>query len=169
MRQAFTILTLFILSALTANAKLIMIHIEKSLAQAKHIQTIVVYGYSDSTMLYGILGTKDTLTIVSNISKTSEQFRLTLIDKKVIKKTDLSGKWPETGDTVLVLINDRNKVELFAKKIKDRFRFWDPNSIPFANSFFQLKKEPPFYLLKTASLNSTQGQTINIGFVGMVA
>ena len=144
MRLQTTILTLLVLTSVTVNAKTYLIDIKEKLNQASHIKTIVVYGYRDSVMLYGTIGQSDTLTLGCRLRKKSEEFRLSLIEKKAIKNSDLAGKWPDPGDKVLVVINSAGRVELFAKRLNNKYRFWDPTSIPFGNSVFLIPKEPEY-------------------------
>lgn len=147
MKKLATICILTVLTTLTAHAKLRIIDIKETLDTAKSIKTVVVYGYSDSTMFYGMLNSSDTLEIDSKLRAGSEDFRRDLISTGMKKESDLQGKWPEVGDTVLLVINAKNRVALFAHTIKDHYRFWDPNSIPFANSVFVIKKLGPFFPL----------------------
>ncbi len=49
---------------------------------------------------------------------------------------EFGGKWPSVGQNVLMVIDSANLLNLLAFRVKNDYRFWDPNSIPFANSIF---------------------------------
>jgi hypothetical protein len=151
MKRLLSILTIILLTSLTVNAKVILIDIKKTLKEAKTIKTIIVIAYKDSTMFYRFQNSNDTLSISCKTKKSSEVFRQTLIDKNFMLKTDLAGKWPSIGQKVLIVINKNNKVALFATKTGDDYRFWDPNSIPFANSIFSIPKERPYKPLENCN------------------
>jgi hypothetical protein len=138
------ILSILLLTSLTVSAKVRVINVKKTLQEAKTIKTIIIIGYKESLLLYRFVNSEDTLSISCDTKRISEPFRLTLIEKNVILSTDLSGKWPDIGQEVLIVINSNNRVSLFAIKKGDDYRFWDPNSIPFANSVFLIPMERPY-------------------------
>lgn len=144
MMRLLSIVTFTFVTSFVSNAKVIVIDIKKTLQDAKTIKTIIVLGYKDSTMFYRFANSKDTLSINCKSKQFSEPFRQTLIEKKVILKTDLAGKWPAVGQKIIVVINKCNRVSLFATKIGEDYRFWDPNSVAFANSIFSIPKERPY-------------------------
>lgn len=144
MKRVFSTLTIVLLTSLTVNAKVIFIDIEKTLREAEKIKIIFVIAYNDSTMFYKFQNSNDTLSISCETKKTSEPFRQTLIDKKVMFETDLAGKWPSVGQKVLIVISKNNNVILFATKTGDDYRFWNPNSVPLANSIFLIPKVNPY-------------------------
>jgi hypothetical protein len=125
------------------------IDIQKVLNSAKNIQNIIVFDYNDSIMFYGIKNKIDTLKINCKIRKDSEKYRFGLIEKNRIEKTNLAGKWPDIGQEVLIVIDQNNKVSLFATKLKNDnvYRFWDPNSNQFSTSIFSIIMERPYLRL----------------------
>jgi hypothetical protein len=144
-----TSLVLFILTSLFSYGKVRDIYINRSLNEAKHIQTVVIHGYTDSLLLCSPVGAGDTLKVEALLRwrEITESFRKNLIEKKWMEPDDLAGKWPGKGDTVLIVINERDRVEVFARKIANKYRFWDPNNAPFTNSVFFIPKQKPFYQL----------------------
>jgi hypothetical protein len=141
-KVAITFLTF--LTSFNSRKKVGFIYIKRELEIAKVIQTITVYNYTDSTMLYGLGNSNDTLTIKSKRGKflnLSEAGKITL--GKDWKK-ELGGNWQSIGQNVLMVIDTTNSVRLFAFRVDNDYRFWDPNSIPFANSVFFFPKEKPF-------------------------
>jgi len=160
MKRLISIVIFILLTSLTVNAKVIVIDIKQYLQDAKTIRTIIVLAYKDSTMFYRFQNSKDTLSISCRTKQYSEPFRKTLIDKKVMLKTDLAGKWPTIGQKILIVINKNNRVSLFAIKIGDDYRFWDPNSVPFANSIFSIPKERPYKPLENCK-NSGRSENAN--------
>ncbi len=141
MKHIIIILALVFTTSLTVSAKLTIIYIDQALKEAKAIRSIIIIGYTDSLMLYRLKNSKDTLKINCQVKDFSEPSRLLLIEKHVINENDLAGKWPKVGANVLLVINSRNRVSLFATLEGLNYRFWDPNSIPFANSIFYILKE----------------------------
>ena len=151
MKRLLSIFTIFLLTSLTVNAKVILIDIKKTLQEARTIKIIIVLAYKDSTMFYRFQNSKDTLSISCKTKQYSEPFRKSLIDKKLMLQTELAGKWPSVGQKILIVINKNNKVALFATKTGDDYRFWDPNSVPFANSIFSIPKERPYKPLENCN------------------
>jgi hypothetical protein len=150
MKRLISIVTFILLISLTVKAKVIVID-KQYLQDAKTIRTIIVLPYKDSTMFYRLQNSKDTLSISCRTKQYSEPFRQTLIKNKGMLKTDLAGKWPTVGQKVLIVINKNNRVSLFATKTGDDYRFWDPNSVPFANSIFSIPKERPYKPLENCN------------------
>ncbi len=138
------ILTLVLISTYNAQAKVRLIHIDQSLNRAKSIKKIFIIGYNDSMMLYKLLNSNDTLRIYCQTKKESESFREILMVRKLITKTDLTGKWPNIGQQVLIVVDSINEVSLFAIKSGNNYRFWDPSSTPYSNSVFIIPKEKPY-------------------------
>jgi len=161
MKRFISTSILIMLASLTVNGKVITINIRAYLQEAKTIRTIIIIAYKDSTMLYRYQDSKDTVSISCRAKQYSEPFRQTLINKKVMLKTDLAGKWPKPGQKVLIVINKTDNVSLFAIKTGDDYRFWDPNSLPFANSVFSIPKERPYKPLNTCN---NPGSNENTGF-----
>ena len=159
MIKKLSLTLIFGLTFVAVNAKVRSIDIKKTLDSAKVIQMITIFEYTDSLLYYGYVGSSDTLSISCINRKSTESFRLDLIKKGAIKRTNLAGKWPAAGDTTLIVINKNNQVELFANLKNDRYRFWDPNSMPFVNSVFWIRKERPFVQLEEcqSDLNTIGG------------
>ena len=155
MRQLVLILTLALFTTLAIKANTRMIDIKETLDEAKTIRNIIIYRYSDLIMYYGYLNEIDTLEIDCKIRAISESSRLDLISKVAMKQTDLAGKWPEIGDTVLIVISTDDRATLFATKNRNRYRFWDPNSTPWSNSAFSIIKQRPFIPLSDCKDHGT--------------
>jgi len=118
------------------------VYIQKELEKAAMIRTVIVYGYTDTTMLYGKPGTHDTFSVRS---RTRVDFSKT--DTIGILSKTMAGKWPMKDQQVLLVADSLNKVALLAVKVKEVYRFWDPNSIPFANSIIIFEKKKGFHPL----------------------
>lgn len=139
-----SIILLSFLASFNSRKKVSFIYIKQELDIAKVIQTITVYNYTDSTMLYGIANSNDTLIIKS---KRGKFLNLSQVKKIIIgddSKQELGGNWPAIGQSVLMIVDTTSSVRLFAFRVRNDYRFWDPNSIPFANSIFFFPKEKPF-------------------------
>jgi hypothetical protein len=131
------IILLTLLAVLPLSTKTTIIYIENTMEKATTRQLITVYGYKDDMMLYGISTSKDTLKTSCIFRDDSEKNRIYLVEHKAIKPTDLAGKWPDAGEKVLFIEEERTV--LFAKIQGDIYRFWDPKSSPFANSVFSME------------------------------
>ncbi len=134
--------------AFTANAKVKFLYIKELLRNAKTIKSIIVIGYNETTMLYKFENGNDTFKISCKVKEQSEGFRIALIKGGGMLETDLAGSWPKVGQQVLIVISKVNHALLFANKEGGYYRFWDPNSIAFANSIFVFPKEKSFKPLK---------------------
>ena len=84
MRHFIYSLIILFFTTLRASAKLIVIDIRQTLAEATVIRSVVVIGYKDSMMLYRLENSKDTLRVLCKTRSFSEPFRLLLIEKKVM-------------------------------------------------------------------------------------
>jgi hypothetical protein len=62
----------------------------------------------------------------------------------ILPTKEIAGSWPSIGQNVLMVIDKTNSIKLFAFKLGNYYRFWDPNSGPFANSIFFIPKEKTF-------------------------
>ena len=169
MKQLVLILTMALLTTLTIKANTRMIDIKETLDKAKTIKSIVIYGYLDSIMYYGYLNRTDTLGIDCKIRAVSESSRLALISKRAMKQTDLAGKWPEVGDTVLIVISTDDRATLFANRNRNRYRFWDPNSTLSSNSVFSIIKQRPFIPLPDCKEHGTDDSNLWICRDGCLA
>ena len=132
------------LTSFSLKRKVSFIYIKHELNIAAAIQKIKVYGYTDSTMLYGIGNLSDTLVIRSKRGKFLNLLKTVKVVKDKHLNQELGGSWPAIGQSVLMISDTNNLVKLFAFKVDTCYRFWDPNSIPFANSIFLIPKEKNF-------------------------
>lgn len=144
MRTIVILVLLVILTSFNLGKKVSHIYIKDELHNAKFIKTIIVYNYSDSTMLYGIINSNDTLNIKSKRGRFLNLKESIKIKKEFDVSEELAGKWPDIGQNVLMVVDTTNAVRLFGLRKNNEYRFWDPNSIPYANSIFIFPKEKPF-------------------------
>ncbi len=122
-------------------AKTIPIPVDSIFNHITDITEIKVIGYvGDTIMNYIDIESQDTLKLDCKWKKYSES------SIKIMKENDstynsLEGTFPEVGETLLMLTYEYggNRI-LFARKEKEYYRFWDPKSIPFANSVFFVAK-----------------------------
>jgi hypothetical protein len=135
------LLGLTIISHSQLSAKTIPIPVDSIFNHITDISEIKVIGYvGDSIMNYIDIESQDTLKLDCKWKKYSES------SIKIIKKNDstynsLEGTFPEVGETLLMLTYKYGGSRiLFARKEKEHYRFWDPKSIPFANSVFFVAK-----------------------------
>ena len=66
---------------------------------------------------------------------------------------DYNGYWPDINDTVLVVVNDRNELSLFANKQKGIYSFWSPYSTSSIATSFDISL--PFKSYKPAEKATT--------------
>jgi hypothetical protein len=147
MRVLTTIATITVLNLLLSfslKKKVFFIYIKHELDIAKAIQTVTIYNYTDSTMSYRTAKSNKTLIIKSKRGRFLDLKKASKISVKDDLKQEFGGKWPTIGQSVLMVIDSTNSVKLFAFRVDNDYRFWDPNSIPFANSIFFIPKEKPF-------------------------
>ncbi|MCB9263336.1 MAG: hypothetical protein H6607_13265 [Flavobacteriales bacterium] len=149
MKQIRKILALFALTILAQHqivAKTIPISVDSTFAHIETITEIKVIGYTgDSIMQYVDIKNHDTLALECKWKQYGESF------SKLMKERDssynsLEGTFPEIGETVFMISYNtygRNRL-LFAKKENGFYRFWDPESIPLANSVFFISKDTKF-------------------------
>ena len=156
MKHLKIITVLICMLSFNAIGKVRMIDIRETLKLAQSIKTITVYSYQDQMMFYGEANSQDTFKIDCKTRKISEKFRYDIIVRKLIDNTILVGKWPAIGETVLMVIDKNKRATLFAQILNDRYRFWDPNSIPHANSVFNIPAMRPYILLPVCKVESTQ-------------
>lgn len=122
--------------------KTIPIPVDSIFNHIKSLSEIKVIGYvGDTLMNYIDIESQDTFQLDCKWKKYSEA------ETRIIKENDstyhsLEGTFPEVGETLFILFYEYGRNEcLFARKENQNFRFWDPNSIPFANSVFFVAKE----------------------------
>lgn len=136
-KHIITLLGLMIISHSQLSAKTIPIPVDSIFNHITDISEIKVIGYvGDSIINYIDIESGDTLKLDCKWKKYSES------SIKMIKENDstynsLEGTFPEVGETLLMLTYKYGGNRfLFARKEKGHYRFWDPKSIPFANSVF---------------------------------
>jgi hypothetical protein len=118
-------------------AKTLPIPVDSIFKHITGIFEIKVIGYDgDSIMNYIDIESQDTLILDCKWKKYSEPSIKVQKDNDS-KYTSLEGTFPEVGETLFMLtyIYGKNRT-LFARKENEQYRFWDPKSIPFANSVF---------------------------------
>lgn len=122
-------------------AKAILIPVKDVFKSLTNIEKIKIIGYAgDSIMTYINLRNRDTLNLDCNWKKYSES------SFKIMKKNDPNyssweGTFPEIGESIIMLSYEHGGSRiLFARKKNEEYRFWDPKSIPFANSVFFMTK-----------------------------
>ena len=123
-------------------AKTLPIPVEKVFETIERIRDIKVVRYiGDSVMTYIDMKNHDTLKLDCKWKKYSES------SNQILKENNPSydsweGTFPKIGETVTMVNYDYggNRI-LFARKENGSYRFWDPQSIPFANSVFFVAKE----------------------------
>jgi len=136
------LLPLLLLYGFTLSAKVRNIYIKQALSEAVAIKDIIVLGYQDSVMLYTSLHSSDTQRVFCRARNYSMYGKLPL--GLGATAADLAGRWPLQGEHVLMVVDTLNRAGLFAVIQGTAYRFWDPNSIPFANSVFYVPKEAGF-------------------------
>lgn len=87
--------------------------------------------------------------------KYSEEFCLVMKEREPDYDC-LEGTYPEVGETlIMVEHNYAGNRLLFAREVGEYYRFWDPGSIPFANTVYYITEngpgEPTRYCLEHAS------------------
>ncbi|MFM9984415.1 MAG: hypothetical protein ACKVOK_04235 [Flavobacteriales bacterium] len=138
------ILALFGLTILSQGplfAKTIPIPVDSIFKHIRGIFEIKVIGYDgDSIMNYIDSESQDTIQLDCKWKKFSESSIKTPKDNDS-KYTYLKGTFPEVGETLFMLTYEykRNGI-LFARKENEQYRFWDPKSIPFAESVYLMLK-----------------------------
>lgn len=128
-------------------SKAILIPVDEVFKSVSYVKEIKVLEYvGDTVMVYCDLKTNDTLRLECKWKKYSES-SIRIIKENNPDYSSWEGTFPKRGEVVTMLWykNGRNRV-LFARKEKENLRFWDPLSIPFANSVFYISKNSSFKL-----------------------
>ncbi|AFM04743.1 hypothetical protein Fleli_2371 [Bernardetia litoralis DSM 6794] len=123
-------------------SKTIPIPVEKVFENVKQTLDIKVIGYiGDSIMTYVNINNQDTLNLDCKLKNYSES-SIKIMKENNPNYNSWEGTFPKIGETVTMINYEYggNRV-LFARKEKGNYRFWDPMSIPFANSVFFVAKE----------------------------
>lgn len=142
MKKVLAIIGLMTLFQPESTTKTFPIPVKAIFESITDISEIKVLGYvNDSIMTYVDFRKQDTLKLNCKWKRYSES------SIKIIKENDPNynsweGTFPKTGEIVTMLTYkyDHNRI-LFARKDENFYRFWDPFSIPFANSVFFIPKE----------------------------
>jgi hypothetical protein len=160
-------------ASLSATKKFRFIYIQKELDKAKIITVVSVNKYTDSSMLcYAMNDTFNLKYSPRPVSILLPAMENTLNEEVLEKK--LAGQWPAIGQKVLLVIDSSDRIKLFAVQIKDQYRFWDPNSVPFSNSIFFYPKNSAYRSLnvclqfideKSDYLTCEDGCLVDIGVV----
>ena len=118
------------------------IPVEKVFETVKQIREIKVVGYiGDSVMTYIDIKSQDTLILNCKWKKYNES-SIKILKEKNPSYDSWEGTFPKIGESITMLNYEYggNRI-LFARKEKGSYRFWDPQSILFANSVFFVAKE----------------------------
>lgn len=126
-------------------AKAILIPVEEVFKSLTNIEEIRVIGYlGDTVMTYTNLSSQDTFQLYCNWKEYSES-SLKIIKDNHPNYNSWEGTFPEIGERILLLNYEYGGSRiLFAKKENENYRFWDPKSIPFANSVFFISKKSKY-------------------------
>lgn len=149
-------LLLFLLPSLNSFSSTRSVDIEKTIQNAESIENILVLGYTDSTMLYYSQSNQDTLSVNCPRRKMSKTTRISLINAGKRDASLLAGYWPNIGEEILLIINSDNTLELCARQIGGNYRFWDPQSTPYIETFFSVHENSNFKIL-----DSCKGAEVN--------
>lgn len=143
------LLSFLLLLSLNGIASTRSVNIEKTIQDAKSIETIVILGYTDSTMLYHSISNEDTLSINCPRRKISKTTRNILISAGKRDSSLLAGYWPIIGEEIILVINTNNALELCARRVGVNYRFWDPQSTPKIETVFSIREKSNFKLLNS--------------------
>jgi hypothetical protein len=142
----YNLLTLLLLLSLNSYSGTRSVDIEKTLQDASSIETIIVCGYTDTTMLYCAIASKDTMSISCLRRKMTKTTRDNLI-KAGKDSTSLDGYWPIAGEKIILIVNTFNTLELLARQVGENYRFWDPQSMPLLQTLFLIREKSNFKLI----------------------
>ncbi|HEX2627490.1 MAG TPA: hypothetical protein VHM26_00710 [Chitinophagaceae bacterium] len=118
--------------------KPVTIILKEKLLEASYIDYVEVTGYTDSTILfkpvdnvqgfYSLEWSQDDNGIYKPFSKDGiHSARATRFKRTKDQYPWLMGYWPEKGENVLIVVNERSEgVSLFAYKEGKDYRFWSP-------------------------------------------
>lgn len=143
------LLFISLLFLLSAGERVRMIDIAAEIKAAEVVRQVVVLEYDDSTMYCRYLNGGKPIPVYCQTRELSEQFRQELMKQDSATEL-LQGKWPDPGDTVLLVYGQLRA--LFAHREGTDYRFWDPYSLPFASSAFSF--QAPFRPLKSCLANN---------------
>lgn len=135
--QTIAIIGLTICIPIYTFSKSIPLPVDSIMANITSISQIKIIGYpGDTIMTYVDIEKQDTMELNCKWKFYSESSIKMMKDKNP-SYNSLEGSFPMIGDTIILLqyAYYGNGI-LFARKEAKDYRFWDPSSIPFANSVF---------------------------------
>lgn len=153
--KKFILFFSFSVSALLLNSKAIQLPVTEVLKSITSIQEIKVLSFKgDSIMVYENTKTKATLEMDCRDKKYSEEL-WTVMSERDSSYGSWEGTYPKVGETVIMVEhNYAGDRLLFARVEDEHYRFWDPNSIPFANTVYYISEnsicKPTRHCLKYA-------------------
>ncbi|MGD1847002.1 MAG: hypothetical protein ACFB10_16555 [Salibacteraceae bacterium] len=124
------------------NAKAILYSVSDLVASMEKLYELEVVQYTDSFLIGQRLTTGEEVRLNALSRKWNQGLNEQLPPDHPARKS-WEGKWPEVGEKVWVM-QSQYSVFLFARKYEGGWRFWDPRSIPFANTVFQLPNHPHY-------------------------
>ncbi|MGB8195254.1 MAG: hypothetical protein WCF67_25180 [Chitinophagaceae bacterium] len=117
------VLALALIATITLYAKPRTVQLNQELKNAKFIGLVTVDGYDGKgNILFHSIEYKDTIYAAIANYYGPDGFRLPGNDPD-----NWTGNWPFQRETVLIVVDSLNKVSLFAKKIRNDYRFWSPH------------------------------------------
>lgn len=152
-----------------AAAKTLVIDVTTAMESATFVQEIEVVAYDDSFLVALDLSTKKTIRLNALSRKWNKGLHEQLPPDHPARKSQ-EGRWPPIGSKVQVLHYKYNEHMrfLFAKLERSNYRFWDPLSIPFANSAFLIPTHtdysPTSYCEEETKVNPAAAVICSDGF-----
>ena len=125
--KIFALLFLVTLSSI-GTARPRTVYLVNEIKEAKHILKVEVLAIEDAIMTFKNLQT-DSIQKVGAVG---------LPDSLMLSQEEWTSKSPLVGDTLIILINDVDRISLCAKKEGDYYRFWSPHfTMSIAFFYFQ--------------------------------
>jgi hypothetical protein len=140
----YYLLLLGLVLSINGLASIRAINIVSTIQNAKSIQTVIVYGYTDSTIIYKLSASKDSSILSCDRRKMTYTTKDIIMQEREVGSVSLGGYWPRIGDEILLVINSGNTFELCARKVGNNYHFWDPQSTPYIQSSFLIKEKSEF-------------------------
>ena len=150
MKRCMLLISLLLSWPLSLLAKPTVIDIKTYLRDAAVIRKIVVIDYPDSTTMRFIYKNQgDTLIYKNQLIKDAEWYNaLTIKNATSESMTSLASTWPKLGQEVLFISDTAGYQILFAVKIREDYRLWDPMPQFPIYTYFQIPNEKGFSPLK---------------------
>lgn len=126
MKNNFFLSCILVLVGYSTYSKSLPIYIKENLDSAKLIKNVIIHSYTDSFMICVHINSNDTLKIPSWDHQSTEAFRDTLIKDGIMKSSDYGMSWPKIGEEILIVLGP-SPGTLFARRIDNDYRFWNPN------------------------------------------